>query len=118
VARRHPLRHGRRDAVPAPAAPRPRKRRVCRGLRRGQGARGPGQHLGRPTRRPSPSSVDLPGTTFTPPGHWNRVAQTASLERGLGPRRQRPLFAVLDAALADARSAAGTRNTPTTSGGR
>lgn len=45
---------------------------------------------------------DLPGTTFTPPGHWNQIAQDAALRERLGLVRTARLFAVLDAALADA----------------
>lgn len=45
---------------------------------------------------------DLAGMTFTPPGHWNQIAQEASLRRGLGLARNARLFATLDAALADA----------------
>lgn len=45
---------------------------------------------------------DVPGTTFTPPGHWNQIAQDASLKGGLGLLGNARLFAILDAALADA----------------
>jgi hypothetical protein len=40
--------------------------------------------------------------TVTPPGHWNRVAQTAARQRGLGLADSARLFAVLNVTLADA----------------
>ncbi len=46
--------------------------------------------------------ADVPGATFTPPGHWNQIAQDASLKKALGLVRNARLFAILDAALADA----------------
>jgi hypothetical protein len=46
--------------------------------------------------------ADLPGMTFTPPGHWNQIAQDAALHRRFGLARNARLFAMLNAALADA----------------
>jgi hypothetical protein len=45
---------------------------------------------------------DLPGTTFTPPGHWNQIAQDAAMSRRLKLPAEARLFALLDTALADA----------------
>jgi hypothetical protein len=45
---------------------------------------------------------DLPGTTFTPPGHWNQIAQDAAMSTGMSLPAEARLFAVLDIALADA----------------
>jgi hypothetical protein len=45
---------------------------------------------------------DLPGVTFTPPGHWNQVAQDAAMSRHLTLPAEARLFALLDIALADA----------------
>lgn len=40
--------------------------------------------------------------TVTPPGHWNRVAQTVARERRTSPAENARLFAMLNIALADA----------------
>jgi hypothetical protein len=40
--------------------------------------------------------------TVTPPGHWNRIAQTVALQRGLTLVENARLFALLNLALADA----------------
>jgi membrane-associated phospholipid phosphatase len=40
--------------------------------------------------------------TVTPPGHWNRIAQAVSRERGLGLADNARLFAQLNVTLADA----------------
>lgn len=40
--------------------------------------------------------------TATPPGHWNRIAQTVSRQRGLSRSDNARLFALLNIALADA----------------
>ncbi|MHB1422072.1 MAG: vanadium-dependent haloperoxidase [Gemmataceae bacterium] len=40
--------------------------------------------------------------TVTPPGHWNRIAQTASRQRGLSFADNARLFALLNLSLADA----------------
>jgi membrane-associated phospholipid phosphatase len=40
--------------------------------------------------------------TVTPPGHWNRIAQVVSRERGLGLADNARLFALLNITLADA----------------
>jgi membrane-associated phospholipid phosphatase len=40
--------------------------------------------------------------TVTPPGHWNRIAQTVSRQRGLSTAENARLFALLNIALADA----------------
>jgi hypothetical protein len=45
---------------------------------------------------------DLPGVTFTPPGHWNQIAQDAAMSRRLTLPAEARLFALLDIALADA----------------
>ena len=45
---------------------------------------------------------DLPGVTFTPPGHWNQIAEDAAMSRRLGLPAEARLFALLDIALADA----------------
>jgi hypothetical protein len=45
---------------------------------------------------------DLPGVTFTPPGHWNQVAQDAAMSERLSLSQEAHLFALLDIALADA----------------
>jgi len=45
---------------------------------------------------------DLPGTTYTPPGHWNQIAQDAALEAHLDLATEARLFGLLDVALADA----------------
>jgi hypothetical protein len=45
---------------------------------------------------------DLPGVTFTPPGHWNQIAQDAAMSRRLSLPAEARLFALLDIALADA----------------
>jgi len=46
--------------------------------------------------------ADLPGRTFTPPGHWNQIAQHAAMSQRLGLREEARLFALLNIALADA----------------
>ena len=46
--------------------------------------------------------ADLPGRSFTPPGHWNQIAREAALDGGLGLAGDARLFATLNAALADA----------------
>jgi hypothetical protein len=40
--------------------------------------------------------------TVTPPGHWNRIAQTVATDRRLTPRESARLFALLNVAMADA----------------
>jgi hypothetical protein len=45
---------------------------------------------------------DLPGTTYTPPGHWNQVAEDAAMSQRLTLPAEARLFALLDIALADA----------------
>ncbi len=45
---------------------------------------------------------DLPSATFTPPGHWNQIAQDASLQGHLNLQTEARLFGELDIALADA----------------
>jgi hypothetical protein len=40
--------------------------------------------------------------TVTPPGHWNRIAQTVSQQRGLSLADNARLFAILNFSLADA----------------
>jgi hypothetical protein len=45
--------------------------------------------------------ADGPGTV-TPPGHWNKIAQTVARSNGLSPRENARLFALLNVALADA----------------
>lgn len=40
--------------------------------------------------------------TVTPPGHWNRIAQAVAADRGLTTAEAARLFAVLNAAMADA----------------
>jgi hypothetical protein len=40
--------------------------------------------------------------TVTPPGHWNRIAQTVSRQRGLTAAENARLFALLNISLADA----------------
>jgi hypothetical protein len=45
--------------------------------------------------------ADGPGTV-TPPGHWNRIAQTAARTSGLSLHENARLFALLNIALADA----------------
>jgi hypothetical protein len=40
--------------------------------------------------------------TITPPGHWNRIAQTVSRQRGLSLVENARLFALLNISLADA----------------
>jgi len=45
---------------------------------------------------------DNPGVTFTPPGHWNQIAQDAAMKQKMSLRDEARLFGVLDAALADA----------------
>jgi hypothetical protein len=40
--------------------------------------------------------------TVTPPGHWNRIAQTVARSAGLSVHENARLFALLNAALADA----------------
>ena len=40
--------------------------------------------------------------TVTPPGHWNRIARTVAVDRGLTPIENARLFVVLNLALADA----------------
>jgi hypothetical protein len=42
------------------------------------------------------------GGTVSPPGHWNRIAQTVSRQRGLTLGENARLFALLNIALADA----------------
>ncbi len=42
------------------------------------------------------------GGTFTPPGHWNKIASDVSLERSLGVVETARAFALLNFALADA----------------
>lgn len=46
--------------------------------------------------------ADLPGVTFTPPGHWNQIAEDAAMSRRLTLPAEAHLFALLDIALADA----------------
>jgi hypothetical protein len=46
--------------------------------------------------------ADLPGVTFTPPGHWNQIAEDAAMSRRLSLPAEARLFALLDIALADA----------------
>ena len=45
---------------------------------------------------------DLPGVTFTPPGHWNQIAQVGAMSRRLTLPAEAHLLALLDIALADA----------------
>jgi hypothetical protein len=45
--------------------------------------------------------ADGPGTV-TPPGHWNRIAQSAARSRNLSLQENARLFALLNVALADA----------------
>src|SRR5207248_11759827 len=45
--------------------------------------------------------IDGEGTS-TPPGHWNQIAQTVALSRGLTLAENARLFALLNIALADA----------------
>ena len=40
--------------------------------------------------------------TVTPPGHWNRIAQTVALQRGTSLAENARLFALLNLTLADA----------------
>lgn len=40
--------------------------------------------------------------TVTPPGHWNRIAQSVACDRGLSLEENARLFALLNVALADA----------------
>lgn len=40
--------------------------------------------------------------TVTPPGHWNRIAQTVAKDRGLGVAGAARLFGLLNVAMADA----------------
>jgi membrane-associated phospholipid phosphatase len=40
--------------------------------------------------------------TVTPPGHWNRIAQTVAADRRLGTAEAARLFALLNVAMADA----------------
>jgi membrane-associated phospholipid phosphatase len=40
--------------------------------------------------------------TVTPPGHWNRIAQTVAADRHLGTAEAARLFALLNVAMADA----------------
>jgi PAP2 superfamily len=49
--------------------------------------------------------ADGPGTE-TPPGHWNSIAQTVSMQIGLSSTENARLFALLNIALADAAIAA------------
>lgn len=42
------------------------------------------------------------GGSVTPPGHWNRIAQTVSRQRRLTPAENARLFALLNISLADA----------------
>jgi membrane-associated phospholipid phosphatase len=46
------------------------------------------------------------GGTFTPPGHWNQIAQDVSMKRGLSLAENAEMFFVLNAAEADAGIAA------------
>jgi hypothetical protein len=46
--------------------------------------------------------ADLPGVTFTPPGHWNQIAEDAAMTRRIKLPAEARLFALLDIALADA----------------
>jgi membrane-associated phospholipid phosphatase len=46
--------------------------------------------------------ADVQGWTFTPPGHWNQIAQDAAMSSHLGLEQETRLFALLDVALADA----------------
>jgi hypothetical protein len=40
--------------------------------------------------------ADRPGLTFTPPGHWNQIAQDAALSRRLKLTDEAQLFALLN----------------------
>lgn len=46
--------------------------------------------------------ADVPGNSVTPPGHWNEIAESASLQSGLSLVNNARLFALLNIALADA----------------
>jgi hypothetical protein len=46
--------------------------------------------------------ADLPGQTFTPPGHWNQIAEVAALSKRLSLADEARMFALLNTALADA----------------
>ena len=46
--------------------------------------------------------ADLPGESFTPPGHWNQIAQQSALAAGHTLQEDARLFAMLNVALADA----------------
>ena len=45
---------------------------------------------------------DLSGTSFTPPGHWNQIAQDTALTARMPLAAEARMFATLDIALADA----------------
>ncbi|MEO6811138.1 MAG: phosphatase PAP2 family protein [Isosphaeraceae bacterium] len=46
--------------------------------------------------------ADLAGVSFTPPGHWNQIAEDAAMSRQLRLSDEAKLFAQLNVALADA----------------
>lgn len=46
--------------------------------------------------------ADLSGVSFTPPGHWNQIAEDAAMSRRMRLRDEAKLFAQLNVALADA----------------
>jgi hypothetical protein len=61
--------------------------------------------------------VDGPGTA-SPPGHWNRIAQTVSASMNLSVEDNARLFALLNLAEADTGIATWDAKAPMTSGGR
>ena len=46
--------------------------------------------------------ADVPGHSVAPPGHWDEVAETVSLQQGLDLQDNTHLFALLNVGLADA----------------
>ncbi len=56
--------------------------------------------------------------TYTPPGHWNAIAEQVAQQQGDSLSQDARLFAELNVARATRRSSPGTRSTPTTPGGR
>lgn len=58
------------------------------------------------TRTPEQTEIALfwadGAGTVTPPGHWNRIAQTVARQQGLGLEENARLFALLNLAMADA----------------